>query len=231
VSHPDDVLQSEGERRRVRVLVVEDHPLLASAIKEFLEAEPDLSVCGLERTGRAAIAAAAREKPDVVLMDRWLPDFDVQAVASAIESAAPRVAIVFHGAEDSEEAMLDAIDSGATAYLTRDASPGDVVSAVRRAGNGEVLIPTALYAKAIQRRRIAASEVAAQAQLAARFTRRELEVLRLLARGMDTPSIADQLGIADHTVEWHIRHLIEKLHVHSKLQAVVEAARQGLVQL
>lgn len=231
MSHPDDVLQSEGERRRVRVLVVEDHPLLASAIKEFLEAEPDLSVCGLERTGRAAIAAAAREKPDVVLMDRWLPDFDVQAVASAIESAAPRVAIVFHGAEDSEEAMLDAIDSGATAYLTRDASPGDVVSAVRRAGNGEVLIPTALYAKAIQRRRIAASEVAAQAQLAARFTRRELEVLRLLARGMDTPSIADQLGIADHTVEWHIRHLIEKLHVHSKLQAVVEAARQGLVQL
>jgi two-component system nitrate/nitrite response regulator NarL len=231
VGNPDQVVEGSQVRTAVRVLVVQDHPLLAAAIREFLEAEPDLVVCGVERTGQGAIAAAAREKPDVVLMDHLLPDVDGPAAAAVIQGLLPEVAIVFHSAEDTEDALLDAVDSGATAYLTRGATAEDVVDAVRRVGHGEVLIPTDFYAKAIQRRRIAASRQTAQAELAGRFTRRELEVLALLARGLETTAIADQLGIADHTVEWHLRHLIEKLHVHSKLQAVVEAARQGLVQL
>jgi DNA-binding NarL/FixJ family response regulator len=225
-------LQGSGERaNRVRVLIVQDHPLLASAIREFLEAEPDMTVCGVVRTGRGAIAMASKEKPDVVLMDQWLPDLDGPAAAAVIQTTLPKVAIVFHSAEDSEDGVLDAIDAGATGYLTKSATAKDVIAAVRRAGRGEILIPTALFAKAVQRRRIGALQETARARLAARFTRRELEVLRLLAAGLETTAIADELGIADHTVEWHIRHLIEKLRVHSKLQAVVEAARQGLVEL
>ena len=215
----------------VRVLIVQDHPLLAAAIREFLEAEPDMSVCGVVRTGREAIATASREKPNVVLMDHWLPDLDGPGAAAAILATLPQIAIVFHSADDSEEAILDAIDAGATGYLTKAATAKDVVNAVRRAGKGEILIPTTLFAKAVQRRRIGSLQETARARLAARFTRRELEVLKLLAAGMDSTAIADQLGIADHTVEWHVRHLIEKLQVHSKLQAVVEAARQGLVEL
>jgi DNA-binding NarL/FixJ family response regulator len=215
----------------VRVLIVQDHPLLASAIREFLEAEPDIAVCAVARTGRAAIAAASQHQPDVVLMDPGLPGIDGTAAAAVIQATLPKVAIVFNSsAEDSEEAVLDAIDAGATAYLTKAATAQEVVSTVRRAGHGEILIRTDLFAKAVQRRRAGALQETARARLAARFTRRELEVLRLLAEGRETTAIADQLGIADHTVEWHVRHLIEKLRVHSKLQAVVEAARQGLVE-
>jgi len=229
--NPNQREESSDMARPVRVLIVQDHPLLGAAIREFLEAEPDMSVCGVVRTGREAIAMASREKPDVVLMDHWLPDLDGPGAAAVILTTQPQVAIVFHSADDSEEAMLDAIDAGATGYLTKAATAQDVVNAVRRAGKGEILIPTALFAKAVQRRRVGALQDTARARLAARFTRRELEVLNLLAAGLDTTAIADQLGIADHTVEWHVRHLIEKLQVHSKLQAVVEAARQGLVEL
>jgi DNA-binding NarL/FixJ family response regulator len=228
------LIQGEGSAHTagpIRVLIVQDHPLLASAIREFLEAEPDVVVSGVVRTGREAIAAASQQQPDVVLMDHWLPDLDGPAASAVIQTTLPKVAIVFHGAVDSEDSMLDAIDAGATGYLTKAATAQDVVSAVRRAGRGEILIPTALFAKAVQRRRIGTLQETARARLAARFTRRELEVLSLLAAGLDTTAIADELGIADHTVEWHVRHLIEKLHVHSKLQAVVEAAKQGLVEL
>jgi DNA-binding NarL/FixJ family response regulator len=231
VSNSKEVEERAGGPHPVRVLIVQDHPLLASAIRVFLEAEPDMAVCGVVRTGRGAIAMASQEKPDVVLMDHWLPDLDGAAAAAVIQTTQPQVAIVFHSADDSEEAILDAIDAGAVGYLTKSATAQEVVSAVRRAGHGEILIPTALFAKAVQRRRIGTIQQTARARLEARFTRRELEVLRLLAGGLDTTAIADQLGIADHTVEWHVRHVIEKLHVHSKLQAVVEAARQGLVEL
>ena len=104
------------------------------------------------------------------------------------------------------------------------------MEAVRRAARGEVLIPVALFAKAIAcQRRVVAEADEPAARLAA-FTARELDVLHLLASS-DTATIAARLGIAPHTVEWHIRHLIEKLQVHSKLQAVVEAARRGLIEL
>jgi DNA-binding NarL/FixJ family response regulator len=142
------------------------------------------------------------------------------------------VAIVFHSAEDSETALLDAIDAGATAYLTKSLSTADrIVKAVRQAGKGEVLIPAALFAKAIARQRSALDRQHERNRLEAGFTARELEVLELLAEGLDTLDMSDRLGIAPHTVEWHVRHLIEKLQVHSKLQAVIAAARLGLIDL
>jgi DNA-binding NarL/FixJ family response regulator len=217
--------------KAVRVMVVQDHPLLASAIARFLEAEPGITVCGVFGTGEAAISAAARDKPDVVLMDYRLPDLTGPAAATTIRTELPPVAIVFHSADDSEDALLDAIDAGATCYLTKSANAGEVITAVRQASRGEILIPAALFAKAVQRRRTLDSERGARDKTAALFTPRELEVLQTLAQGLETTAIADRLGIADHTVEWHVRHVIEKLGVHSKLQAVVEAARRGLIQI
>lgn len=222
---------SDGANEPVRVLVVQDHPLLASAIAKFLEAEPGITVCGVFGTGEAAMNAAPREKPDVVLMDYRLPDVDGPTAAAAIRLTLPRVAIVFHSADESEEALLDAIDAGANCFLTKAATAEDVINAVRRSSRGEILIPVELFAKAIRRRRTAATEQGAREKAAAQFTPRELEVLKMLAQGLDTTAIADRLGIADHTVEWHVRHVIEKLGAHSKLQAVVEAARQGLIEI
>jgi two-component system nitrate/nitrite response regulator NarL len=216
---------------RVRVLVVQDHPLLAGAIVRVLDSQDDLTVCGVARRADEAARLAAREQPSVVLMDYRLPNTTGPVVAAGIRAAVPEAAIVFHSAEESESALLDAIDAGAIAYLTKAATADEIIEAVRRAAVGDVLIPVALFARAIARQRQVVVEREAREKLVAEFTARELDVLRLLAEGRDTVTIATDLGIAPHTVEWHVRHLIEKLGVHSKLQAVIAAARVGLIEL
>jgi two-component system, NarL family, response regulator DevR len=221
----------EPGKTPVRVLLVQDHPLLASAIAKILNSYEDLSVVGIARRSDEAATLAATEKPSVVLLDFRLPDSSGPDAAAKIRSAMPSAAIVFHSADESEAALLDAIDAGATAYLTKSASADQIVDAVRKASVGEVLIPVALFAKAIARQRKLTIELDARKKLHAEFTPRELEVLRLVADGQDTASVARRLGIAPHTVEWHVRHLIEKLGAHSKLQAVVTAARLGLIEL
>ena len=210
---------------------MQDHPLLASAIARILDSEEDLTVAGVARRGDEAAAMAAREKPAVVLMDFQLPDSSGPAAAADIKLAAPTAAIVFHSADETETSLLDAIDAGAMAYLTKSASADQIVEAVRRAAIGEVLIPVELFAKAIARQNRAFTDEQARRKLSAKFTPRELEVLRLLAEGHDTPTLAAQLNIAPHTIEWHVRHVIEKLGVHSKLQAVIAAARMGLIEI
>jgi DNA-binding NarL/FixJ family response regulator len=167
----------------------------------------------------------------VVLMDFRLPDLSGPAAAARIRSVVPAAAIVFHSAEESEDALLDAIDAGAIAYLTKSATADEIVEAVRKASVGEVLIPVGLFAKAIARQRMVANQQEARQKLIGEFTPRELDVLRLLAEGHDTQTLARRLGIAPHTVEWHVTHVIEKLRVHSKLQAVISAARLGLIEL
>ena len=223
--------QDPENDNRVRVIVVQDHPLLASAIERILESEPDITVCGIARCGRDAASLAAREKADVALLDFRLPDVSGPEAAGMILNGVPSAAIVFHSADESESDLLDAIDAGATAYLTKSADADQIVEAVRRAAKGEVLIPVALFAKAIARQQRVKTEAAEHKKLVAEFTRRELEILRLLADALDVEAMAQRLGIAPHTVEWHIRHVIEKLHVHSKLQAVIEGARKGLITL
>ena len=216
---------------RVRVLVVADHALLGSAIARFLDVEADLTVVSVAGTGAEAASVAARDRPDVVLMDCQLPDMSGSVAAGMIRRAVPTAVLVFHSAHDSEPILLDAIDSGAAAYLAKSATADDIVEAVRRAAHGEILIPAGFFAKAVARRREGVTERRRHEELLVQFTPRELEVLNLLADGLDTIAMAERLGIADHTVEWHVGHVLEKLQVHSKLQAVVVAVRKGLVEL
>ncbi len=210
---------------------MQDHPLLASAIARVLDSQEDVCVCGIAPSGEVAAKLAAEQQPTVVLMDFLLPDMSGPVAAARIRSAVPGAAIVFHSAEDSETALLDAIDAGATAYLTKEATADQIIEAVRRASVGEVQIPVALFAKAIARQRKVIIDKQAREKLFAEFTPRELDVLRLLAEGQDTATMARRLGIAPHTIEWHVSHVIEKLQVHSKLQAVIAASRMGLIEL
>jgi DNA-binding NarL/FixJ family response regulator len=221
---------SQSASTPIRVLVVQDHPLLAAAIARVLDTEEDLTVVGIARRGDTAAVLAASQNPAVVLMDFRLPDLSGPVAAANIRSAVPTAAIVFHSAEESEDALLDAIDAGAIAYLTKSATADQIIDAVRRASVGDVLIPVDLFAKAIARQRKVVTEQLARDKRLAEFTPRELDVLRLLAEGLDTQALATRLGIAPHTVEWHVTHLIEKLGVHSKLQAVIAAARLGLIE-
>jgi DNA-binding NarL/FixJ family response regulator len=231
VRNPKPAPDSEPAPRRVRVLIVQDHPLLASALARVLEGQPDLAVSGVSASGAAALESAAHDQPDVVLMDFRLPDVTGPEAARMLMNAHSHAAIVFHSADESETALLDAVDAGATAYLTKDATADQIVEAVRRASKGEVLIPVELFARAIRRQRGVATKKREREQLIAVFTPRELDILHLLSEGMDTTAMSQRLGIAPHTVEWHVRHVIEKLQVHSKLQAVISAARQGLIEL
>jgi two-component system nitrate/nitrite response regulator NarL len=223
--------EGQAVPRRVRVLIVQDHPLLASALARVLEGQPDFAVSGVSSSGASALVSAALDRPDVVLMDFRLPDVTGPEAARMIQSEHTKAAIVFHSADESETALLDAVDAGATAYLTKDATADQIVEAVRRASKGEVLIPVELFARAIRRQRGVATQKREREQLLAVFTPRELDILNLLAEGLDTTAMSQRLGIAPHTVEWHVRHVIEKLQVHSKLQAVISAARQGLIEL
>lgn len=215
----------------LRVLIVQDHPLLASALATILREEVGIDVCGVCRTGGEAAELAAREEATVVLMDFRLPDVSGPAAANMIRAAWPGAAIVFHSVDASETAMLDAIDAGAAAFLTKAASADQIVEAVRRAARGDVLMPPALFAKAIARQRKGKVDVRDRERMLAEFTGRELDVLHLMAKGLDTSEMSSRLHIANHTVEWHVRHVIEKLGVHSKLQAVIAAAQRGLIEL
>jgi two-component system, NarL family, nitrate/nitrite response regulator NarL len=227
-------MESRSERpnrgEKLQVMVVQGHALLGSAIARILQ-DADLCVCGIARTGAGAAAVAFRNRADVVLMDFHLPDVSGPSAAAMIRVAIPNVAIVFHSADDSETALLDAIDAGAIAYLTKSASGHQIVDAVWRASRGEVLIPASLFAEAIARQRTVLVRQSDCDRVAARFTVRELDVLNLLAEGLDTIAMSHRLGIAAHTIEWHVRHVIEKLEVHSKLQAVIAAAQLGLINL
>lgn len=220
-----------GKVDAIRVLVVQDHPLLGSVIAGILDSEADMEVLAIARTGAAAATAAERERAGVVVMDFYLPDMSGPAAADLIRASDPAVAIVFHSAEESETALLDAIDAGAIAYLTKSATADQIVVAVRRAAGGEVLIPPTLFAKAIARQREELAKQQERERVAGRFTARELEILALMAEGIDTATMSEKLGVATHTTEWHVRHVIEKLGVHSKLQAVIAAARLGLISV
>jgi two-component system nitrate/nitrite response regulator NarL len=226
-------LATEGvpTARRVHVLIVQDHPLLASALARVLEGQADMAVSGVSSSGADALKSAALHRPDVVLMDFRLPDVTGPEAARMIQSEHSKAAIVFHSADESETALLDAVDAGATAYLTKEATADQIIEAVRRASRGEVLIPVELFARAIARQRGVATRRREREHLLAEFTPRELDILHLLAEGLDTTAMSQRLGIAPHTVEWHVRHVIEKLQVHSKLQAVIAAARLGLIEL
>jgi two-component system nitrate/nitrite response regulator NarL len=231
VANPGQAMDGSPAFRRAQVLIVQDHPLLASALAWVLEGQPDLDVSGISSSVAGALRAAAQNRPDVVLMDFRLPDVSGPEAARMIQAEHAHAAIVFHSADESETALLDAVDAGATAYLTKDATTDQIVEAVRRASKGEVLIPVELFARAIARQRGADNMKRERRQPFTEFTPRELDILHLLAEGLDTTAMSEHLGIAAHTVEWHVRHILEKLKVHSKLQAVIAATRRGLIEL
>jgi two-component system nitrate/nitrite response regulator NarL len=214
----------------VRVLIVQDHPLLAAELTRVLTREVDFAVVGVSSTGAEALEAAREHQPEVVLMDYRLPDMAGPAAAILILAQQP-AAIVFHSADDSEDALLDAVDAGALAYLTKQATPEQIVDAVRRAAHGDLLIPVDLFVRAIARKRNVAAAKRERDAVRLEFTPREIEVLQLLAMGLSTNEMSLRIGIAPHTIEWHVRHVIEKLEVHSKLQALIAAAHYGLIEL
>ena len=150
---PGSVQAACAAANRVRVLVVEHHPLLGTAFAGFINGEADLTVVGVARTGAEAAVIAALERPDVVLMGCRLPDMSGPKAARTIRTAASTAVLVLHSAYDSEPGLLDAIDSGAVAYLAKSATANEIVDTIRRAALGQTLISAQFVAAAVARQR------------------------------------------------------------------------------
>jgi RNA polymerase sigma factor (sigma-70 family) len=166
-----------------------------------------------------------------VVLDYWLPDRTGAEAVAALRAYRPDAAVVFLSADDSDEVILAALEAGASGYLVKSSGGADVAGAVRRAAEGEILIPARQLAALLTRRRQQARQQADQSRRLASLTPREREILGLMAEGMDNREIAQRLSISYATVRSHVRHLLGKLGARSKLEAVVRAADWDLRQL
>ncbi len=212
----------DGDEEPTRVLIVEDHRVVAEGLAALINNQPDMTVVGNVGTVAECVSAAAELNPDVVLVDFRLPDGSGPDAAAAIRSIRPAAKMIFLTREDTDAARFAAVQSGASAFLHKSRAASDVVAAVRDVARGKMLITPRTIATLIAKRR------SMEAQLE-RLTPREKEVLRLMAEGHPSRSIAQELGISYTTVRTHIRSLGSKLAVHSKLEAIVKARELGLI--
>ena len=211
-------------RAPYRVLIVEDHQVVAEGLAALLNEHPELRVVALSGTVGEVEHLADVEPVDVVLADYWLPDGTGAEAAAALRAHQPDVAIVFLSADDSDEVVLAALEAGAAGYLVKSAGGSDVADAVRRAVDGEILVPARQLATLLARRREQARREAEHGRRLDSLTPREREILGLMAEGLDNRDIARELGISYTTVRSHVRHLLSKMGARSKLEAVVKAA-------
>jgi DNA-binding NarL/FixJ family response regulator len=213
----------------VRVLLVEDHQVVAEGLQALLEEYPDLHVVGWAPTVASAEAAAATSTADVALVDFRLPDGSGADAAAAIRSHQPHTAVVILSVEDSDDAMIAAVGAGASGYLLKSAPGDEVIQAIRRAAEGETLIPAQRMMELLTRRRVAMRLEAERARIRETLTPRELEILQLLSEGLDNREVAERLCIEYTTVRSHVHRLLQKLGARSKLEAVVKATDLGIV--
>ena len=217
------------EPTSISVMLVDDHQLVAEGLAAMLNASADLRVVGTAGTGAEAVSLAERCRPDVIVMDSHLPDGAGAEVAARLRSLNSDVPIIFLSADESESAMIAAVRAGACAYLPKSRAAAEVADAVRRAVDGEMMIPAAQLARLLARSQEMARDDALRQRLLQSLTPREREVLGLMADGLDNRAIAAELGIGFTTVRGHVQNILEKLDAHSKLEALACAARYGLL--
>jgi DNA-binding NarL/FixJ family response regulator len=215
--------------RVIRVIIADDQELVRTGFRVILNAEPDLEVVGEAGDGRETIDAARSLRPDVVLMDIRMPNLDgIEATRRiAQEAGSPRVLILT--TFDLDEYVYEALRAGASGFLLKDAGAGELVHAVRVIAAGDALLAPSITRRLIEdyaRRPPTRERPAVLGEL----TPRELEVLRLLARGLSNADIARELVLGDATVKTHIARIFAKLDLHDRAQAVVLAYETGLVQ-
>ncbi len=217
----------------IRALIVDDHALFRRGLEMVLESEPDIELVGQASDGEEAIQRAGESLPDVVLMDIRMPRSSGIEACRALKNVAPSAKIVMLTISDEEDDLFDAIRAGASGYLLKDIPLDEVADAVRAVYGGQSLINPSMAAKlltefaALARRE---EEETPQQLPAPRLTDREIEVLRLVARGMNNRDIAKELFISENTVKNHVRNILEKLQIHSRMEAVMVAVREKLIE-
>lgn len=214
---------------RITVLLVEDHLILAESFGALLRGDPMIEVVGLAATASEAISLGTQHQPDIVLMDVRLPDGSGVDAAIAIRAVTKKTAFIFLTAYDSAEALWQAVEVGAAAFLPKSEASETVVEAIKRVAAGEILIEPGKMQDALAWNRAQRHRERELRSVLAALTRREMEVLGRLTDGESATTIAGKLHISTLTVKTHIRSLLAKLDAHSQLQAVAKAKALGIV--
>jgi DNA-binding NarL/FixJ family response regulator len=206
------------------VLLVDDQALVRGGLRLIVEAEPDLQVVGEAADGAEAVALAARLHPEVVLMDVRMPVLDGITATQRLLHRVPQAKVIMLTTFDLDEYVLDAFRVGASGFVLKTAPPGQLVAAIRTIVLGEALLAPASTRKLIER----ATRRTTPSPRLASLSARELEVLRLLARGLSNAEIADELVVEPSTIKTHVARRLAKLEVRDRVQAVVFAFQNGV---
>lgn len=209
---------------RIKVMLVDDHQMVVQGLLRILGEQSDIEVVATAGSVEDAAASARMHRPDVVLMDYELPDGNGIQAAERIRTDRPDTKVVMLTSYTDESVLVAAIEAGCSGYVTKHKVVEEVVDAVRAASQGEALISPAMLARLLPKLR------PSKRGLGSDLTSREIEVLKLLAEGLSNQAIADKLVISVHTVRHHVQNIITKLDVHSKLEAVATAAKEGLIR-
>ncbi|MBV7334782.1 response regulator transcription factor [Chloroflexi bacterium TSY] len=206
----------------IRILLVDDHPVVRAGIEGILNSQDDIEVVGEASNGTEAIRLSQTLRPDVILMDLRMPDTDgVTAIQAITKQEAPPYILVLT-TYDTDADIVRAIEAGATGYLLKDTPREDFFTAVRNVAQGESVLTPVVASRLMDRMRAPAEE---------QLSRREIEVLTLVSRGHDNKAIAKQLHISTATVKTHLIHIYGKLGVNDRTAAVTTALEKGILRL
>ena len=208
------------------VLLVDDHAVVREGLRTFLNLQDGIDVVGEAADGYEAVREALRLDPDVVLMDLVMPELDGVGAMRRLRDEAPRSRVIVLTSFLDEERLLPAIQAGAAGYLLKNAQPSELARAIHAAQRGETIIDPTAAARLVEAIAANPTRVIAEPE---RLTRREREVLGLIAAGRSNKRIAFELGISEKTVKTHVGHLLAKLGVTDRTQAALLAVRDGLI--
>jgi two-component system NarL family response regulator len=221
-----------GDARSIRVLIADDQALFRRGLFVVRGAEDHIEVVAEAENGKEAMIKAEELAPDVVLMDVRMPQVNGIDAARHIRDVSPSTRILMLTVSDDEEDLFEAIKAGANGYLLKEISVEEVPEAIRAVAQGQSLISPSMASKLLKEFNALAKKAEERQQYPApALTARELEVLRLVARGMTNREIADELYISENTVKNHVRNILEKLHLHTRMEAVIYAVRERLLDL
>jgi two-component system, NarL family, response regulator len=204
---------------KIRVLLADDHPIVGQGLALLLQREPDITIVGHAYTGRDAIALYQQHQPDVTLMDLRMPEVNGVEAIAAIRAEFPQAKIIVLTTYDGDEDIYRGLQAGAKGYLLKGAKLDELLTAIRTVQRDQPYIPPQVGAKLAQRMTLP------------ELSDRELEVLQLMAKGRTDPQISAELDIAKSTVRFHVNHILSKLGVSDRTQAVITAVNRGIVSL